>query len=717
MTTMVASHHADIWQQRSQPNYHISNMSLPSLMPPFETQRPVTDPPTSRSYHQTTSSVEMSMPLFSTNSMVPSLPYHSGAFPYDQVMVNPYNMQQTYPIGYATDVPQNISYARSNLVQQMPVIQEARSTFAAVQHPSSKSATASPSQSSSPYYESAYSAELERTHSEPADGTGINFSTDVDTLMKAIQSQQPDSQHTQQGSKSEDNKADQKPRKRYQCNMPGCNKSFYQKTHLEIHVRAHTGAKPFVCKAPSCGQRFSQLGNLKTHERRHTGERPYSCEICGKTFAQRGNVRAHKIVHQQIKPFTCKLDDCGKQFTQLGNLKSHQNKFHAATLRYLTQKFATINPGDCVTPDDQKLWEYFASLYKNSNKGIKGRGKDRRISTLPTSSALHSAYTPLQMSSMDRGFSGYHHHGSDRSSRGSSLSSDATCITHPRSDGSYDFGGPVHTSYVPQGSGYDDMVFPERKMYYHTEPYVAVTLGPIRETAPTSILEPPPHIESSSIGSDLLRGWARPLAVLEHRAAGMALRPELPEHAGRQIGLVRTYPQGNPSFEAKRLIRFSAFRERKAMSCAWSGRGDITGMQGELISTGQTPVLLQRDAAVTRSVPDKIQATCELEPSIPFPASTNWNVQARYKRVSGKLSFFRHSSASSSMSLIIQVHYNPLPVYCKGYRPQQGLRRMKATEKLANDATQRHPSSFRSDAPDSSVGGPDIRAQLTTVLG
>jgi uncharacterized Zn-finger protein len=28
--------------------------------------------------------------------------------------------------------------------------------------------------------------------------------------------------------------------------MPGCNKSFYQKTHLEIHVRAHTGAKPFV---------------------------------------------------------------------------------------------------------------------------------------------------------------------------------------------------------------------------------------------------------------------------------------------------------------------------------------------------------------------------------------------------------------------------------------------------------------------------------------
>ena len=28
---------------------------------------------------------------------------------------------------------------------------------------------------------------------------------------------------------------------------------------------------------------------------------------------------------------------------------------------------------------DRQLWEYFSTLYKNSNKGIKGRGKDRRI--------------------------------------------------------------------------------------------------------------------------------------------------------------------------------------------------------------------------------------------------------------------------------------------------------------------------------------------------
>jgi hypothetical protein len=36
---------------------------------------------------------------------------------------------------------------------------------------------------------------------------------------------------------------------------------------------------------------------------------------------------------------------------------------------------------------DKELWEYFANLYKNSNKGIKGRGKDRKVRELSTSGA------------------------------------------------------------------------------------------------------------------------------------------------------------------------------------------------------------------------------------------------------------------------------------------------------------------------------------------
>lgn len=43
--------------------------------------------------------------------------------------------------------------------------------------------------------------------------------------------------------------------------------------------------------------------------------------------------------------------------------------------------------------DEQKVWGYFASLYKNSNKGIKGRGKDRKISCTSKSS-LHLSEEP-----------------------------------------------------------------------------------------------------------------------------------------------------------------------------------------------------------------------------------------------------------------------------------------------------------------------------------
>ncbi|KAK4548507.1 hypothetical protein LTR36_009417 [Oleoguttula mirabilis] len=207
------------------------------------------------------------------------------------------------------------------------------------------------------------------------------FATDIDTLMRAIQAKtKPAQQRQKERSRPVQPPSASKVKKRYQCDVPGCDKAFYQKTHLEIHTRAHTGVKPFVCKEPTCGQRFSQLGNLKTHERRHTGERPYHCDVCGKTFAQHGNVRAHKIVHTATKPFTCRLDSCNKQFTQLGNLKSHQNKFHVETIRRLKSRFECIREGDVVDVWEKEMWEYFGSLYKNCNKGIKGRGKDRRIS-------------------------------------------------------------------------------------------------------------------------------------------------------------------------------------------------------------------------------------------------------------------------------------------------------------------------------------------------
>lgn len=89
--------------------------------------------------------------------------------------------------------------------------------------------------------------------------------TDVDTLMKTIQTKTSRSSNRMQtappeclqhrsassdleSSSTETNtQSSSSARRRYPCKIQPCTKVFTQKTHLEIHTRAHTGYKPYVC--------------------------------------------------------------------------------------------------------------------------------------------------------------------------------------------------------------------------------------------------------------------------------------------------------------------------------------------------------------------------------------------------------------------------------------------------------------------------------------
>jgi hypothetical protein len=102
----------------------------------------------------------------------------------------------------------------------------------------------------------------------------ISFHTEVDVLVKALQAKketdvivkkveaeqltQPDVIPVEQVAPTPPNKPTPGPtsdvpraegrqnRKRYTCDIADCGKTFFQKTHLDIHKRSHTGDKPYV---------------------------------------------------------------------------------------------------------------------------------------------------------------------------------------------------------------------------------------------------------------------------------------------------------------------------------------------------------------------------------------------------------------------------------------------------------------------------------------
>lgn len=249
MAAIVAHQHPGFWQRRS--SGHGTHMGMPAYIPTSTTNQ--------RLYPST--HIDLTVPIFG-QPVQNHIPLQNGSYGFGGLSVNPYNVQQHSPVTYTPSFTQAANFPGgfgfSNSIPQVPA---ARNSISGVSHrsPSIKTEQSSPIQSSRVFNEPSAMDDYKNSSSSDSDGGGVAFNTEVDVLMRAIQgkTQQPQAQQSQQPTRAvvdspiDSRVTEQKDKKRYLCDAPDCNKSFYQKTHLEIHKRAHTGIKPFVRCSPT----------------------------------------------------------------------------------------------------------------------------------------------------------------------------------------------------------------------------------------------------------------------------------------------------------------------------------------------------------------------------------------------------------------------------------------------------------------------------------
>ncbi|ODM89071.1 putative zinc finger protein [Orchesella cincta] len=106
-----------------------------------------------------------------------------------------------------------------------------------------------------------------------------------------------------------------------QC--PRCPKSFGHVCLMNIHLRSHTGEKPYSC--PSCDKCFSRKTRARQHHNYvHTTVRRYPCSKCEKSFKTSNGLNNHtKFVHDKETNSKYACTNCTAKFAKKEHLLSH----------------------------------------------------------------------------------------------------------------------------------------------------------------------------------------------------------------------------------------------------------------------------------------------------------------------------------------------------------------------------------------------------------